>query len=377
MVWIIRISIDDAGQSGFQLYKTELYGTLADNKLTNVLRLKDQKMKDKYFLSGNAFTVNHGIRYIFNPDSLLLDYQRWQLPADNFVQYDSSGMIVRNLKFKHLTESVELNTKGETTLSPLDISFSNFRIKTLTQFAEQDSLLLDGNINGKAEIKDLFTKPLFTSDIKIDTLVYEKIHWATWSCRLIIGTECIFRPYYFEWDRITIVAIDGKYFSGESKMDMDIKLNQLNLASFKGVAFSQVRDMQGYLKGELHASGNLDKPMLKGSLHFDHAILVPVITGEPLKLSDNIINFDEDGFDFSNFTLLDSAGNKAVLDGNVFTKDFRNYRFDMSFSTQNFRVVNAPKEPNRLFYGKLNLNADIDVKGDLNLPKITSLYKGE
>ncbi len=30
------------------------------------------------------------------------------------------------------------------------------------------------HINGKAEIKDLFTKPLFTSDIKIDMLVYEK-----------------------------------------------------------------------------------------------------------------------------------------------------------------------------------------------------------
>ena len=25
-------------------------------------------------------------------------------------------------------------------------------------------------------------------------------------------------------------SIDGKYFSGESKMDLDVKLNQLNLA---------------------------------------------------------------------------------------------------------------------------------------------------
>ncbi len=47
----------------------------------------------------------------------------------------------------------------------------------------------------------------------------------------------------------------------------------------------------------------------------------------------------------------------------------------MSLSTQNFRVVNAPKEPNRMFYGKLNLNADIDVTGDLNLPKITSYIR--
>ena len=110
-------------------------------------------------------------------------------------------------------------------------------------------------------------------------------------------------------------------------------------------------------------------PQLRGNLHFDNAVLVPVITGEPLKLSKDVISFDEDGFNFDNFAMLDSAGNKATLDGNVFTKDFKNYRFDMSFSAQNFRMVNAPKEPNRIFYGKLNLNADIDVTGDLESAK--------
>ncbi len=125
----------------------------------------------------------------------------------------------------------------------------------------------------------------------------------------------------------------------------------------------------------LHASGSLDRPLLKGSLYFDHAALVPVITGEALTLSDDKINFDEGGFDFDNFAMLDSAGNKATLDGNVYTNDFKYYKFDISFSAQNFRAVNAPKEPNRMFYGKLNLNADIDVTGDMNLPKVTTYLR--
>ena len=41
------------------------------------------------------------------------------------------------------------------------------------------------------------------------------------------------------------------------------------------MAYTQVRNMTGYLKGELHASGNLDQPVLKGELHFDHAVLFP------------------------------------------------------------------------------------------------------
>ena len=171
------------------------------------------------------------------------------------------------------------------------------------------------------------------------------------------------------------VQVDGKYFSGESKMDMNVKLNQLNLASFKSLAISQVKNMKGYLKGNLHATGNLDHHDLAGELHFENATFVPVITGEPLQISNDEISFDEDGFNFDNFVLLDSAGNKAVLDGNVFTKDFKDYRFDMSLSAQNFRMVNAPKEPNRVFYGKLNLNADIDVSGDLELPSVNAFLR--
>jgi TamB, inner membrane protein subunit of TAM complex len=171
------------------------------------------------------------------------------------------------------------------------------------------------------------------------------------------------------------VQVDGKYFAGENKMDMNVKLNQLNLGSFKRIAASQVRQMTGYLKGELHASGNITQPQLKGTLHFDNAVLVPVITGEPLKLSNDRIDFDEDGFDFDNFVMQDSAGNKATLDGNVFTKDFKHYKFDLSFSAQNFRVVNAPKEPNRMFYGKLNVNADLDLTGDDELPKLNAYVR--
>ncbi len=370
-----NISVADAGQPGFQLYRTAVYGSLAHNKLSTTLQLKDKKAKNKYVLSGALSQVNNGVKFVFSPDSLLLNYQPWQIPADNFILYDSSGLIVRNFKLSHQGESISINTNGETTKSPLDVSFTDFKIKTITQFAEQDSLLADGTINGKAEVKDLFTKPLFTSDLTIDSLSIEKDTLGTLTVKVNNEQLNAYAAHIVLKGHDNDIQVDGKYFSDESKMDMDVKLNQLNLESFRGLAQSQVRKMKGYLKGNLHASGNLDKPVLKGTLHFDHATLTPAITGEDLHLSDDKINFDEGGFDFDNFVMQDSAGNKATLDGNVYTNDFKYYKFDISFSAQNFRAVNAPKEPNRMFYGKLNLNADIDVTGDMNLPKVTTYLR--
>ncbi len=372
---LYNISVADAGQKGFQLYRTAVYGSLAHNKLSTTLNLKDKKAKNKYVLSGALSQVNNGVKFIFNPDSLLLNYQPWQIPSENFIFYDSSGVIVRNFKLSRQNESITINTDGETTKSPVDISFTDFKIKTLTQFAEQDSLLADGTINGKAELKNLFTKPLFTSDLTIDSLSIEKDTLGTLAIKVDNAELNAYTAHIVLKGHDNDVQVDGKYFSGESKMDMDIKLNQLNLESFQGLALTQVKKMKGYLKGNLHASGDLSKPLIKGTLHFDHAILTPVITGEALQLSDDKINFDEGGFDFDNFVMLDSAGNKATLDGNVYTTDFKYYKFDISFSAQNFRAVNAPKEPNRMFYGKLNLNADIDVTGDMNLPKVTTFLR--
>ncbi|HEY8735040.1 MAG TPA: translocation/assembly module TamB domain-containing protein, partial [Puia sp.] len=369
------ISVADAGQKGFQLNQTSVYGTLANNKLSTTLRFKDKKAQFQYVLSGTLSQVNNGIRFVFNPDSLLLDYEAWRIPADNFIHYDSSGLVIRNLKLSRGGESIGINTNGETSRSPLDVSFTNFKIKTLTEFAEQDSLLLDGRINGKAEVKNLFTKPEFTSDLTIDTLSYKKDTVGNLLVQVNNEELNAFKAHIILKGNSNDVQIDGKYFSGESKMDMDIKMNQLNLASFRSILYSDVRGLQGFLKGNLHASGNLDQPLLKGSLHFENAVVVPVVTGEPLKLSNDVISFDEDGFNFDNFAMQDSAGNKATLDGNVFTKDFKNFRFDMSFSAQDFRAVNAPKDPNREFYGRLNVNADIDVTGDQNLPRMVAYLR--
>jgi hypothetical protein len=366
------VSVATAGHQGFQLQHSLVYGKLEDDKLLATLKLEDKKNKDRYRLSATISRSAPGIRIVLNPDSVLLNYLRWSLPADNYIYYDSSGLLVRDLKLTSASQSIAINSNGESTKAPLEIQFTDFKIKTISQFAEQDSLLLDGTINGKAEVKDLLQKPLFTSDIKVDTMAYEKDTLGNLVIQINNQELNAYSAHLALSGHDNDVQVDGKYFSGESKMDMNVKLNQLNLASFKGVALSQVKSMKGYLKGNLHAVGNLDHPELRGELHFENATITPAITGEPLQISNDEISFDEDGFNFDNFVMRDSAGNKAIIDGNVYTKDFKDYKFDISLSAQNFRVVNAPKEPNRTFYGKLNLNVDLDVAGDLELPKVNA-----
>ncbi|MBS1935327.1 MAG: translocation/assembly module TamB, partial [Bacteroidetes bacterium] len=156
----------------------------------------------------------------------------------------------------------------------------------------------------------------------------------------------------------------------EGRMDMTMNIGELYLKSLKPFTKGLLQDIDGALKGNLAVSGTLNAPQLNGYVYFDSTKITPLVSGEPLKLSNDKIEFDKDGFNFSKFTILDSANNKAVIDGNVYTSDFRKYKFDLSLNANNFRLVNAVQSSNKLFYGKLNIDVAANVSGDMESPKV-------
>lgn len=356
--------------SGFELHQTSLQGYLAHDHAFTSLLLKDGKGKDRYRIAGQLDRLKEGVRFILNPDSLLLNYDAWQVSRDNFFQYDSAGIVIHDLKISNKNESLVIGSTTSSPASPIDISFTNFQISTLSRFAEQDSLLLDGSLSGKAQVKNVLSNPVFTSDLLFKGLMYKRDSLGDLSLKVNNEKANAFSADISLEGNKNDIKVKGEYYTGESRFDMKLDLGALNLASFRRVAEAGIQDMKGYLKGNLAITGTLDKPLVNGNLHFDSALITPAVSGEPLKVSNDNIGFDADGFNFSEFSLMDSAGNKATIDGNVYTKDYRNYSFDISLNAANFRLVNVEAASNRQLYGKMNLDAAINLTGDIGSPKV-------
>ena len=362
----LKYRLDIAGGSGssFVLHQTSLRGYLGDNKLITALLLKDSKGKDYYRLAGQLDKLRDGLKFILNPDSLLLNYDPWQVSRDNFLLYDSAGIVVNDFKISHKDESIQINSKQPVPTSAIDVVFTDFQLSTLSRFAGQDSLYVDGTLNGKAEVQHVMTSPAFTSDLTLKGLSYHKDSIGDLTIKVNNEKANAFSADISLQGNKNDMSVKGEYYTGEGRMDMKLDLRQLNLASIKPFAASQVRDLRGFLKGALAITGTLGKPGINGNLYFDSATITPVLTGEPLKISNDKIEFDKDGFNFSQFSLKDSAGNKATIDGNVYTDDYRDYDLDITLNANNFRLVNAPQASNRLFYGKMNMDAAINLTGD-------------
>lgn len=364
------VTMTDGNGGGLELYKTTVGGYLRDNKLTTSLVLADRKGKDRYRLAGELDKLEDGLKFMMNPDSLLLNYEQWAVGRDNYLQYDSAGIIVHDLTLSNKGDSLSINSNPAAPNAPIFVSFANFRIGTLARLANQDSLLVDGTLNGKAEVKDVMTNPVFTSDLNIQGLAYRNDTVGNIALKVNNEKANAFSADIALTGQNNDVRVKGEYYTGEGKMDLQVLLNQLNLASLNGVAADQVQRMRGFLKGQLSLTGTMAAPLLRGNLNFDSARLTPVVSGEPIFLSQDRIEFDEDGFNFSKFRMQDSSGNKLTLDGNVFTKDYRTYGFDMSLNAANFRLVNAPQSNNQQFYGQLTIDAAVNLAGDMESPKI-------
>ncbi len=365
------IQMSAAKWAGLDLYRSGIFGWLANNTFRNTILLNDAKNRERFRLGTLLKALPNGWKLSLLPDSLLLNYDIWNTSEDNFIQYDSSGLFVNHLLIDHENQSLTINSSSPSSQSPIEVSFNHFMIKTLTSFAEQDSLLLDGELNGQTDLRDILSNPSFTSNIKINNLSYNKDTIGNISILVDNLQPNVFSTNLSIEGKGQDARVKGMYYSKEKRMDMRVDIGQLDLSIVKPLSAGQIKNIRGWLKGNLHATGSFDQPVLTGNLHFDSAYITPFLSGERLKLSSDSIHFNNEGISFNKFTFLDSAGHKAVLDGHLYTKDYKQYRFDLAFNAENFILVNTPIETNRIFYGKLNMDLGMQIKGDIDAPELT------
>ncbi|QEC68769.1 translocation/assembly module TamB [Panacibacter ginsenosidivorans] len=370
------IKADRLGSKSFRLYNTSVDGKLANNELFANILLKDRSGKDRYHLSAKADQPgNHAYRLSLNADSLLLNYEKWQVSNDNYIQYDTSGIIANNFAFSHNEQSLMINSETKSTTAPIDVIFKDFYLKTLTNFADQDSLFLDGVVNGKAMIKNVITAPVFTSDITIKDMSYKTDTIGNVSIKVDNETANAFSTNMKIEGHGNDVQLSGQYFTGESRMDLKLNINNIDLSTVKNFTAGQLKEASGSLKGNIAIAGTIKRPDINGSLHFSDASVTPTMLGEQFKLTNEEIKVNNEGIIFNNFTMADSAGNKAILNGKVITTDFTDYAFDLNFKADDFTAINSTKADNPLFYGKLNIDADVKIGGNMEVPTVKAAIR--
>ena len=371
------VTLNKAGNQQFRLNKTSVSGNVANNQLTTALDIKDPEDKSRYQLAAILNQVpNDGFKVSLQ-QGLMLNYDNWNVAGENFIQYDNNGLVINNFNIDNGGQAIHANSTALIPTAPIDVQFTNFRINTITQIAEQDSLLVNGIINGNAQLRNPTKDLVFTSDLNIADLSYKQDTVGNLSVKVNNETAQTLAADIQLQGHGNDVRIDGRYFIASKSLDMNLNLANLNMSTIKPFSAGQISEAGGSLKGQMAVKGTIEQPAVNGAIHFDQAYVTPSLLGARLLLASEDIDINATGIHFNGFDIADSANNKATINGDVLTSDFRDYKFALNITAKNFQAVKSARKPgsDQPFYGSLNLSTNTKIRGALNLPVISSYVK--
>ena len=377
-----------------RLRRPSVVGNVANNRLnTRVAILGDSSNRERLALAGalssltereansRPLSTKHqapGTVFQFEaaPEQVI-NYENWTAGAGNFVRYyAASGAVVADkLNLTNGRSSVAVQSRNPSQPgSPLGVTFRKFDLAELAKAVQQQDSLVAGTLDGTAELRGLGGPRLaFTADATLTGLVFQKAAIGDVALKARNDT-----PGRYDVEaRLTgggvqpgnDVAVSGYYLaSGPAPLHFAVDAQRLNLKIIEPFSAGQVAQTTGFASGKLTVEGSPSAPVVRGALRTsaDAAFVVPQL-GAPYRLPNQTLALDAQGIKFDNFTVLDSAGNKAVADGYLLTKNLVDYRFDLTATTDKFLAVRNTRKENPLYYGRLVVDSKTRLTGPLTL----------
>lgn len=365
-----ELSLNKLESEQFQLDDIVLNGFVANDSIDYNLMVEGENGSPQYKIAGIVATIDGLISTSLKTNGLRLNYEDWNVADNNLLTLSDNGILAQNLLLSNQQRLIEVQSQGETPESPIKITFENFEIASLTEIIRKDSLLAEGAINGEVTLIDPMNDLHFASDINISDLKLFGNLIGNLEAKVDNETAGVFNANIQLSGFDNNLNLTGNYQTAESRFDAKLQINTLNLKSIEGLSFGQLHDSEGYISGELNISGTTESPSILGNLKFNQVGFGITSLNSSFKDINDNVAFTSKGIEFNNFKIEDTDDNSLTLNGAILTKAYQDFDFDLRLHTRNFKVVNSDKTTNQMMYGTMAVNANINIKGNLDLPKV-------
>lgn len=357
--------------NSFDIYNARLDAMALNNNLDFNLRLGDQNNRDKYILAGLMQQPSPGTYQIsLKPGNLLLNYDPWTISPNNSLTISPQQVLANNFILQKGAQQLALQSSGGSGIQPLNVTFTNFRLSTITGFIKSDSLLVDGSMTGLITFQNLMQQPVFTSNLTINDLSVKQdtIGNVALQVRNSGNTYITNATITGRGNDLDLSGSFSPEGSNDIALDLDLAIRRLDLSTFEGAMATFVKSATGSVNGNVSINGTMNKPRVLGDINFDSTAISTTLLGGPLTINNEKLSVTENGFVFNNFTIRDSASNALNLNGRITTGNFINYGFNLDVDAQNFRALNTTKKDNKIYYGQLYITSNMHISGTETRP---------
>jgi len=365
-----NLGVSSLKSESFALNKVNINGDVSNNIINYNITTKDEKDETRFLIAGNAKSINDVTEISLNPNGLRLNYMDWTVAENNKIQIGSQGILADNFRLSNAGSEILLQSESNSPNSPLNVSLKDFQIETITEIIKKDSLLAKGTINGTAQLRNLTKEMTFTSDIDITDLIVFGSPVGNLDVKVNNTSSNLLNADITLSGNNNDMKITGNYNTSASTFDLNLDMNQLQMKTLQGFTMNAITNTEGYLSGDLKITGSTSAPRILGDVKLNNVGLMISQTGSDFRNINDEIAFTNRGIEFDNFKINDKDGNSLNIDGQVLTQTYRDFAFNLDVNAKDFKVVNSEKSSDAILYGILAIDAALQVRGDLDLPKV-------
>jgi hypothetical protein len=372
---VYNVVVDDISNASLGLPYTKISGTVANNVANYELLLKDLNNKDQYAIAGTLEAKNNNNILKFNTENFLLNYEKWTIPNDNSVVLSDNGLLITNFNLNNKGSYINIQSQKPVANAPLEVELVDFDITTFTNIIKKENLEATGIVDGKILLTNLKKNPLFTADLNVENFTFDKDTVGNIAIKVDNKVAQLYDAKIAITGNGNQVDLNGTYKADSSTFDLVLDLNHLNMKSVQGFTMGSLTKSEGFLSGRFTIQGTAKNPNINGDLNFNEVgFNVTQLNSNFKNINDKIV-INQRGIIFNDFAVSDANNNKMYVKGEVLTQNFRDYGFDLNVDADNFRAVNSGPQDNDVYYGKLFLDTNISVKGDLQKPIVEGTIK--
>lgn len=299
-----------------------------------------------------------------------IDSGAWVYP-DKLKAFDHDYLIStrkpvfigkNNLAFDHLKvsrDSMEIHVTSD--LNGFEVTLKNLDLTPLNFLLSPESTVINkGHLTGNISYEH--NKQL-NLDAHIDSLSLYNSNPLTITASAM--SEGLQVPFEFQITNTSNkIDFKGNYFTENKTIDAGLLLDINNPDIFKFLVSDFVSEMSGSLKGNTRIHGPLQKPAFNGAIRFIDLELTTVNPPLTFNIADDSIELDNTSLLFKEFTLYDKDRHPLSIDGNITSKDYKSFTYDLHINSEEFTLINKPDSTIGKLRGLLVLDSDIKLKGD-------------
>lgn len=332
----------------------------------------DEKRKKGVDLGAVAHIEDSGARISLYPAEPILAYRRFKLNPDNFVFLGNNKQIEANIDLQadDSTGIQIYSSASEHVLQDLTVSLSHINLDELTSVIPY-APRISGFLKGDTHMMRTEEALSLSSELEIQKMAYEGAPLGDIGLSLIYmpdddGTHAV--DAMIMQNHREVASLSGSYNGSSEKeaIDANLELLRFPLSMANGFISDQLATLNGYANGNISLTGSTTKPEINGKVLLDSVNIKSKEYSLALRINKDSIEIQNNQLNLNKIDLYGSNSNPLTLDGSVNMKELDNIKLNLSMTARNFELINAPKTKDAAAYGRVLVDLNTTLKGDMS-----------